>query len=95
METKGLYHQKFACYMQEMDYDVSIVLPNKISNHKRTLDVKTVTDRTCSEAKACFGLERKLDNWQKPDDTFRSLQQLTRERDQIVDEPTMVKNGQW
>ena len=92
MEATGVYHQRFACYMQEMNYDVSIVLPNKISNYMRTLDVKTVTDRTCSEAIARFGLERKLDNWQKPDDTFRSLQQLTRERDQIVDERTMVKN---
>ena len=39
-----------------------------------------------------FGLERKLDRWQKPKAVFKKLRQLTRERDQIVEERTMVKN---
>lgn len=58
----------------------------------RTLDTKTITDKTCSEAIARFGLERQLENWVKPDETYRFLQQLTRERDQIVDERTVAKN---
>ena len=58
----------------------------------RTLDVKTVTDKTASEAIAKFGLERKLDRWKKPKETYRSMKQLTRERDQIVEERSMVKN---
>src|SRR5205085_1218198 len=39
-----------------------------------------------------FGLERKLDLWQKPRPIFKRLKQLSRERHQIVDERTMVKN---
>lgn len=92
MESTGVYHQKFAHFSLEKGWDVSIVLPNKISNYMRTLDTKTITDKTCSEAIARFGLERKLENWVKPDETYRNLQQLTRERDQIVDERTVVKN---
>lgn len=92
MEATGVYHQQFACFMGGKDYDVSIVLPNKISNYIRTLEIKTVTDKTCAEAIARFGLERKLENWKEPDETYRKLQQLTRERGQIVDERTMVKN---
>lgn len=92
MEATGVYHQKFAYFMLERQFLVSIVLPNKISNYMRTLDVKTITDKTCCQAITRFSLERKLEDWQKPDETYRKLQQLTRERDQIVDERTVAKN---
>jgi transposase len=92
LEATGVYHQKFAHYVIKKNYDISIVLPNKISNYMRTLETKTITDRTCSEAIARFGLERQLESWKKPDETYRMLQQLTRERDQIVDERITAKN---
>jgi len=92
MEATGVYHQRLARFMQEQGRDVSIVLPNKISNYMRTLEIKTITDKSCSQAIAQFGLERKLENWKKPDDIYKNLQQLTRERDQIVDQRTMAKN---
>jgi transposase len=92
MEATGVYHEAFTYFLDSQAQDISIVLPNKISNYIRTLDVKTVTDKTASEAIARFGLERKLDKWAKPKITYRSIKQLTRERDQIVEERSMVKN---
>ena len=92
MEATGVYHQKFAYYLEAKKEDLSIVLPNKISNYMRTLDIKTITDKTCSEGIARFGLERKLDNWVKPKEVYSVLKQLTRERRQITDERTIVKN---
>lgn len=92
MEATGVYHQKFAYYLDERQADLSIVLPNKISNYMRTLEIKTITDKTCSEGIARFGLERKLDNWKKPKEIYRILKQLTRERRQITDERTIAKN---
>ena len=92
MEATGVYHESLAYFLDEKGHEVSIVLPNKISNYFRTLEVKTVTDKTASEAIARFGLERKLDCWKRPKDIFRELKQLTRERDQIVGERTMAKN---
>ena len=92
MEATGVYHQKFVYFLDEKGYEVSVVLPNKISNYQRTLDVKTITDKSMSECIARFGLERKLDNWKRPKTAFRNLQQLTRERNQIVDERSVVKN---
>jgi len=92
MEATGVYHESLAYFLDEKGYEVSIVLPNKISNYFRTLDVKTITDKTASEAIARFGLERKLDSWKRPKEVFKRLRQLTRERDQIVEERTMVKN---
>lgn len=92
MEATGVYHQRLAYTLDSMNIDLSVILPNKISNYARSLDIKTVTDKTASQAIAQFGLERKLDNWTRPKDIFRELKQLTRERDQIVEERAMVKN---
>lgn len=91
-EATGVYHQSFAYFLHDQGYAVSIILPNKISNYKRTLDVKTVTDKTMADAIAQFGLERNLDNWQPPKGIYRVLQQLTRERSQLIDEKVVIKN---
>jgi transposase len=92
MEATGVYHQKFAYYLSNNKLEVSIVLPNKISNYMRTLELKTITDKSCSQAIAQFGLERRLDIWFKPKAVYKELQQLTRERDQIVQERSIIKN---
>jgi transposase len=92
MEATGVYHESLAYYLEGKGYEVSIVLPNKVSNYCRTLEVKTVTDKTASEAIARFGLERKLDKWRRPKQIFKNLKQLTRERDQIIETRTMAKN---
>lgn len=92
MEATGVYHETLAYSLVDRSYNVVVVLPNKIANYFRTLQVKTINDYTAAEAIARFGLERKLDNWQKPDSTFKKLRQLCRERDQIVGTRTVAKN---
>lgn len=92
MEATGVYHESLAYYLKDQDQAVSIVLPNKISNYAKTLQVKTVTDKTASEAIAQFGVERKTDQWQQPSPIYKKMRQLTRERGQIIMERTMVKN---
>jgi transposase len=92
MEATGVYFESLAYYLTDNGYEVSVVLPNKISNYFRTLSVKTITDRTASEAITQFGLERKLDQWEAPKGIYRKLRQLTRERGQIVEARTVAKN---
>lgn len=92
MEATGVYHESLAYFLVDHGKEVSIVLPNKISNYFRTLEEKTITDSTASEAIARFGLERKLNLWQRPKPIFKRLRQLVRERDQVVEERAMVKN---
>jgi transposase len=92
MEATGVYHELLAYFLEEKGYNVSIVLPNKISNYMRTLETKTITDKTASQAIALFGLERKLADWKRPKKVFKNLRQLTRERDQVVQLRTMAKN---
>lgn len=92
MEATGVYHQKLAYYLRDKGHAVSIVLPNKVSNYMRTLEIKTVTDSSCADAIALLGLSRKLGSWQAPKAIYKELQQLTRERNQIVQELSMIKN---
>lgn len=92
MEATGVYHESLAYFLSNKTYQVSIVMPNKITNFFRTLEIKTVTDKSMSEAIALFGLEKKLDNWVQPKKVFRELRQITRERDQLIAERTILKN---
>ena len=92
MEATGVYHEALAYWLAEQKQELSVVLPNKISSYARSLDIKTVTDKTASAAICRFGLERKLDVWKKPNDLFKKLKQLTRERGQLVEERTALKN---
>lgn len=92
MEATGVYHESLAYFLKDQGMVVSIVLPNKISAYARSLKTKTVTDKTASEAIMQFGLERKLDEWQKPLPIYKQMKQLSRERSQTIGERTMVKN---
>lgn len=92
MEATGVYHEKLAYFLHDDGRELTVVLPNKISNYFRTLDVKTVTDKTAAEAITRFGLERKLDSWVPPSPACKRLRQLTRERDQLVQMRTIAKN---
>lgn len=92
MEATGVYHEKLAYFLYGQGQLLTVVLPNKISNYFRTLEVKTITDKTASDTIARFGLERKLDNWKPASPVYRKLRQLTRERDQLVQSRTIAKN---
>lgn len=92
MEATGVYHEALAYYLDDQEQEVSIITPNKISNYARSLDVKTVTDKTASEAITLFGLERNLEKWKRPNKLFKKLRQLSRERDQLVQTRTIAKN---
>ena len=77
MEATGVYHELFAYFLVDNLQKVNIVLPSKISNYVKTLELKTVNDITSSSAIAQFGLDRKLDEWQKPKPIFKNLRWLS------------------
>lgn len=92
MEATGVYHEALAYFLSDRNYSVSIIMPNKITNFFRTLEIKTVTDKSMSEAIALFGLEKQVDDWIRPKRVFRELRQVTRERDQLIVERSILKN---
>jgi transposase len=72
-EATGTYHEKLAYYLFDNGQDLSIVLPRKIFNYARTLETKTVTDKTSSGAIMFFALGRDLDNWCKPSPIYKAI----------------------
>ena len=79
MEATGVYHETLAYYLADNGHEVSILMPNKMSNFSKTLETKTITDKTASQAIALFGLEKQMSIWQKPKQVYRELRQVTRE----------------
>ena len=79
--------EKLTYVLHEGGHAVGGILPNRISSYQRTLDIKTVTDKTAAEAITGFGLERKLQQWEKPKPLFKKLRQLTREQRSIDRDP--------
>lgn len=92
MEATGVYHESLAHFLKDELVFVCIVLPSKISNYAKSLTLKTITDKSSSQAIAQFGLSHALEEWDKPLPVCKKLKQLTRERDQLVAERTVVKN---
>ena len=91
LEATGVYHETLACFLVDHGFYVSVVLPNRARYFAKTLKIKTVTDKVSAESLATMGLEKKLDRWNKPDPLFNHLRQLTRERDQLIQERTAIK----
>ena len=92
MEVTGVYHQKAALFLHANGYDVALVLPNKAMHFQKTLDIKTITDKTSADALAQMGIEKQLSNWEPPLPVYNLLKKLSRERNQLVAERTAIKN---
>ena len=92
LEATGVYYEGLACYLVDKGQNVSVVLPNRARAFSKTLVIKTVNDMTASESLALMGLEKQLDNWQKPGEEINHIKQLNREREQLIQERSMIKN---
>jgi transposase len=93
VEATGVYHERMAHFLFDQGKQVSVVLPNKIKFFSKSLDTKTVTDKTSAEAIMLFGLKKTLKPWQKPKAVLMDLRSLSRERNGLIDEKTAISNG--
>jgi transposase len=92
MEATGVYHEKLAYHLVANDCHVSIVLPNKVNAFAKTCPSKKQDDNQASKVLAEFGCVKQLDEWQPPHPLFVNLKQLTREKGQLQQELTLIKN---
>jgi len=102
MEATGVYHERLACFLVGQGKFVSVVFPNRAKAFSKTLEVKTVTDKEASKSLSVMGLERKLNQWEKPDPLYHSIKKLTRERERYQKHKTAAMNelhaeqsGEW
>lgn len=92
VEATGVYHELICCFLKDSNIDIAIVMPKKISNYVKSNDIRTMTDKISAIQIAEFGLMKKLDSWKKPDVHLKRIKGLSRERSQLVDERTRLKN---
>jgi transposase len=91
-EPTGVYHQRFCYYVTALGYSISVVLPNRAASFLKTLKGKTINDRISASGLAIMGLEKKLDTWSPPDTVMNQLKQLCREREELTEDITSIKN---
>jgi len=92
IEATGVYYEALACFLADQGQKISVILPNRAKAFSKTVTTKTVTDMTAAESLALMGLEKQLDDWQKPEEEINNLKQLNREREQLLQERSMIKN---
>lgn len=92
MEATGVYHEKLAYCLIANECSVSIVLPNKVNAFAKTCTSKKQDDQQASKVLAEFGCVKQIDEWQPPHPLFAALKQLTREKYQLQQELTLIKN---
>jgi transposase len=92
MEATGVYYENLAYFLFLNNFNVSVVLPNKIRNYARSLESKSKTDPIDAASITSFGLQRKLNPWTPPNNLVKSIKSLCREYHSIKTMITEVKN---
>jgi len=92
MEATGVYHERLAVFLHDLGYKVAVVLPKRAKDFSKTLKIKKVTDKIASQYLSTMGLEKKIDLWTKPQKVYADIRHLTREKNQIQDQITQLKN---
>jgi transposase len=92
MEATGIYYENLAYFLFLNNFNVSVVLPNKVSNYAKSLESKSKTDPIDAATITIFGLQRKLNLWRPPNDLVKSIKSLCGEYHSIKTMITEVKN---
>jgi len=92
MEATGVYYESLAYYLIDQKQTVHVLLPNKVKKFAESLNIKSKTDNIDSKILGQLGVERQLDEWVLCSRAYQKTRTLTRERQQIIKERTVVKN---
>ncbi len=93
MEATGVYYESLAYSLYDIeDVVVHVLLPSTAKKYFENLNIKTKTDKVDSKNIGQMGLERNLTPWVLHSKIYRHLRTLTREKEQLINERTSVKN---
>jgi transposase len=92
IEFTGVYHESLAFYLKEKGKKVHMVIPSKSKKYCESLSVVSKTDKLDAQSLAWLGLERKLKEWEPISGIFLQMRNLTREREEILKERTIISN---
>ncbi|HYN44396.1 MAG TPA: IS110 family transposase [Candidatus Limnocylindrales bacterium] len=92
MEATGVYHEALAHSIYGSGFSVCILLPNKAKAFIKSINQRAKTDKIDAEHLCQMGLERKLDDWEPASPVFAEMRALTRERENLIKEKSIIKN---
>jgi transposase len=92
LEFTGVYYECLAYYLKENGKIVHMVIPSKSKKYCESLSIASKTDKLDAQALSWLGLERKLKEWEPISGVFLRLRALTREREEVLKEKTIVSN---
>lgn len=92
LEATGVYYENLAYFLYEQDFSLHVILPVYGKKYAQSLGIKSKTDKLDARTLAQMGLERELRLWQPISPVLLELKQLTRERDALICNRTVVSN---
>ena len=92
MEATGVYYESLAYYLFDKGVAIHVLLPNKVKKFAESLNIKSKTDKIDSKVLGQMGVERILDEWSLSSKVYRKSRALSRERQQLITNRTIVKN---
>lgn len=92
MEATGVYYEQLAHHLHKTKQSVIVVLPNKVKNYIKSLNIKTKNDFVDARAIAQIGAERRFELWDPPTPLFLGLRQLTRLHEQLQCQKVALQN---
>ena len=92
MEATGVYYESLAYYLNDKSDNLHIVLPNKVKKFAGSLNIKSKTDKIDAKILGHMGAERTLEKWNLSSKIYRELKALSRSRQQLIKNRTMIKN---
>ncbi len=92
MEATGVYYEELAYYLYSQNQQVHVLLPNRAKKFMDSLSYKSKTDKIDSELLGIMGVQRNLPPFKLGSISIRKMRKLTRERNHLVEEKTMIKN---
>jgi transposase len=92
MEATGIYHENCAYYLYDKGFSVSIILPNKAKKYLECLGLKSKNDSIDAKGLSQMGAEQCLETWEPMGVFFYELRLLTRQRQNVTELKTIVKN---
>ncbi|RYU93905.1 IS110 family transposase [Emticicia agri] len=92
MEATGVYYESLAYWLFERQKPVSVILAKQVKTYAQSLNIKSKTDDIDARVLAQMGVERKLSSWSAVSKQMRTLKQLSRERNALIEQQTVIKN---
>lgn len=92
MEATGVYHEKLALYLQQLEFQVSVVLPNKAKHFIKSLGTNTKNDDIDAKGLATMGLLLNLALWTPKAAYYIELRHLTRYYESLQSDKTLYRN---